>query len=300
MAGYYGQRMADSFGLSRVPVLVARTMRHTEIAVTEVRADQPEARMSGDIPVEDAYLVAVQFRDFSNHHYWEDGRQSPITNLRAGDICFYDLKRRPAVLLDKPYHSVHFYLSRTALNGICDDSEAPHIDEIEYQPGAGITDATLFNLGNSIRTAFALEGQASRLFVDHVTIALGAHVAQHYGGMRQRSRPAIGGLASWQVQRAKDMLAASIDGNLVIKDIAQECGLSAGHFSRAFRRSVGLSPHQWLLHHRVEKSKSLIRDGRLSLSDIALACGFSDQSHFTRVFARLTGSSPGAWRRDRA
>jgi AraC-like DNA-binding protein len=73
--------------------------------------------------------------------------------------------------------------------------------------------------------------------------------------------------------------------------------LSVSHFSRAFRRTVGAAPHSWLLTHRIEVAKAKLRDRRLSLSDVALACGFADQSHLTRVFTRIVGVSPGAWRR---
>jgi len=69
------------------------------------------------------------------------------------------------------------------------------------------------------------------------------------------------------------------------------------HFSRAFRRSVGAAPHNWLLMHRVEVAKVRLRGARLSLLDVALACGFADQSHLTKVFTRIVGISPGAWRR---
>ncbi|MDI3566837.1 helix-turn-helix transcriptional regulator [Bradyrhizobium sp. Arg816] len=58
-----------------------------------------------------------------------------------------------------------------------------------------------------------------------------------------------------------------------------------------------LSPHKWLLKRRVDQAKSLLRDRTLPLSDVALSCGFNDQSHFTRFFAKLTGVTPGAWRR---
>jgi AraC family transcriptional regulator len=73
--------------------------------------------------------------------------------------------------------------------------------------------------------------------------------------------------------------------------------LSVSHFSRAFRRSMGAAPHNWLLTCRVEAAKEKLRDHRLTLSDVALACGFADQSHLTRVFTRIVGVSPGAWRR---
>jgi AraC family transcriptional regulator len=82
-----------------------------------------------------------------------------------------------------------------------------------------------------------------------------------------------------------------------LADVARECRLSSSHFQRAFHRTVGMPAHKWLLSRRIELAKEKLRDGRSSLSDVALACGFSDQSHLTRVFKRLVGISPGAWRR---
>jgi AraC family transcriptional regulator len=60
---------------------------------------------------------------------------------------------------------------------------------------------------------------------------------------------------------------------------------------------VGMPAHKWLLSRRIELAKEKLRDGRSSLSDVALACGFSDQSHLTRIFSRLVSITPGAWRR---
>jgi AraC family transcriptional regulator len=71
--------------------------------------------------------------------------------------------------------------------------------------------------------------------------------------------------------------------------------LSVSHFSRAFRRTMVVAPHHWLLTRRIEVAKG--RDRGLSLSDVALVCGFADQSHLTRVFTGMVGLSPGAWRR---
>ena len=110
-------------------------------------------------------------------------------------------------------------------------------------------------------------------------------------------RPIRGGLAPWQERRAKELLAANIDSNVALKEVARECGLSASHFARAFRQSNGMAPHRWLVNHRVEAAKALLQDGVLSLSEIGLRCGFADQSHFTRTFTRVVGMSPGVWRR---
>ena len=84
---------------------------------------------------------------------------------------------------------------------------------------------------------------------------------------------------------------------MTLKQVARECGLSVGYFSHAFRRTLGLAPHKWLIEQRVVLSEEKLRADGLSLSDVATECGFSDQSHLTRVFRHTVGVSPGAWRR---
>ncbi|WP_457831280.1 helix-turn-helix transcriptional regulator, partial [Staphylococcus aureus] len=80
---------------------------------------------------------------------------------------------------------------------------------------------------------------------------------------------------------------------MTIAQVAQECRLTPSHFARAFRRSTGLAPHGYLMQLRLEEAKKLLLQPHLPLVDIALICGFGDQSHFTRVFGRLTGATPG-------
>ena len=121
--------------------------------------------------------------------------------------------------------------------------------------------------------------------------------AAQEAGVRAKASPRVGGLACWQEARAKELMAASLHEEISMRRLAEECGLSVRHFARAFRQSTGVPPHRWLLRYRVDRAKELLRNQTLSLADTALACGFADQSHFTRVFTALTGESPGAWRR---
>jgi AraC family transcriptional regulator len=293
----YGQAFAEKFGIETAPVIVTRSLQRAEVALTELREDNPVFGMSGDIPREDAYQISLALVDVPEFHYFEDGRQAPIRSLRAGDIKLHDLRRSPSVLINSPLHALLFYLPQTVLDALADEANAPRIDELRYAPGLGMRDDTLMHLIMSLRPALQNPEQASRLFLDHVTLAISAHVAQTYGGLQTVPRPVRGGLAPWQEKRAKEMLAADLAGATPLREIADACGLSTSHFSRAFRRSTGVAPHAWLLHLRVETAKALLRDRKTPLHTIALACGFADQSHFTRVFSRLVGESPGAWRR---
>ena len=295
--GAYGRRLSEKFGAADGPYIVTRWLPRAEIALTEVRIDNPHGRLSDPIPREDAYLTSLVLRDVPDNSYWEDGRQVAKTTIRAGECLIQDLRRDPLVLLDKPLHALFLYLPQTALDALADEANVPRVEELHYDPGFGVADETVKNIGLSLLPAVRAPSQVSRLFMDHLALALGAHVAQTYGGMQVQSRPMQGGLAPWQEKRSKEMLGGDLTGATPLSDIAKACGLSVSHFSRAFRRSTGLAPHAWLLHIRVEAAKAMLRARGSSLSMIALACGFADQSHFTRVFTRRVGLSPGAWRK---
>jgi AraC family transcriptional regulator len=297
MTEAYGQRLGERFRVENAPVIVTRALRPTDIAVTEVRCDNPVPGMSGLIPPEDSFLVGLHFRDVPNREYWEGGQRAAVRNLRAGEISICDLKREPSALLDRPYHALVFYLPRAALDEIADDANARRIRDLSYEAGAAVNDATIFSLGSLLLPALSQPDQAHPLFVEHVLVAVGVHVAQIYGGMRPASRPARGGLAPWQERRATEILRDNVRGSVTLKEVAQECGLSVGYFSHAFRRTLGVSPHRWLIEQRVVLSKEKLRDYRLTLSEVAMECGFSDQSHLTRAFRQAVGVSPGVWRR---
>jgi AraC family transcriptional regulator len=297
MTEAYGRRLGERLRVESAPAIVTRSLRRADIAVTEIRCDHPSPAISDLIRQEDAFLVGLLLRDFPRKKCWEDGRQAPVYDLRAGESSIYDLRRNPTVLLDKPHHSLAFYLPRAALDAIADEANAPRIRDLRYKPGAGVKDATISSLGNLLLPALRHPEQANQLFVDYVLLALGAHIAQTYGGMRPVSRPVRGGLAPWQERRAKETIRASLKGGVPLKELARECGLSVAHFSHAFHRTLGVAPHNWLIEERIVLSKEKLRDDRLSLTDVAAECGFSDQSHFTRHFTRAVGVSPGAWRR---
>jgi AraC family transcriptional regulator len=95
------------------------------------------------------------------------------------------------------------------------------------------------------------------------------------------------------------MIEAGLSDEIRLADLASACGLSVNHFARAFRKSTDVPPHRWMMKRRIERAQNLLLSTRNPVADIALDCGFHDQSHLTHVFTRLVGVSPAAWRRNR-
>ena len=106
-----------------------------------------------------------------------------------------------------------------------------------------------------------------------------------------------GGLATWQARRAKSMIEAQLSSRLLVCDLAAAVRLSSSHFARAFKQTIGCSPHHYLLKRRIEHAKNRMRTTDEPLAQIALSYGFSDQAHFTRCFKRHEGETPTAWYR---
>jgi AraC family transcriptional regulator len=293
----YGPGLAANYGVEGAAHMVTRVLRQTEVAVTELHAEAPPERISDPIAPQDAFLICFQLRDRGPFEYWENGRSLGNCALRAGDATIRDLRRDPRAMTSGPLHSVLWFLPRASLNALADEAHAPHVDELHPDPRVGVADSAIQHLSASMLPALRKPEQVNRLFSDHISIALAAHVAQAYGGLRTQSLLISGGLAPWQERRAKEMLVADLAGATPLADVARACGLSSDYFAKAFRRSTGLAPHAWLQKARVDRAKTLLRQPGSSLSAVALACGFADHSHFSRVFNRQTGQTPRDWRR---
>jgi AraC family transcriptional regulator len=106
-----------------------------------------------------------------------------------------------------------------------------------------------------------------------------------------------GGLAPWQLRSVRNHIAAHLASPLPIAELARLARLSPSHFARAFKTSMGVSPHAFVMRERIEQAKRLMLETQTSLCEIALICGLADQAHLTRMFRRVTGMSPAAWRR---
>lgn len=107
-----------------------------------------------------------------------------------------------------------------------------------------------------------------------------------------------GGLSQQQVHRAVDYIESKLTDHITIADLADLLGLSRAHFIRAFKRAVGIPPHQFILRRRIERAKELLSENRMSVSTVAHTTGFNGLNQLTRVFRRVVGVTPTGFRRE--
>jgi AraC family transcriptional regulator len=170
---------------------------------------------------------------------------------------------------------------------------------LEVVPRHVVTDDRLTHL------LFALEAERARgystgkLFVDCIEIAMANLLLTSFNTVAPRSIPRKGGMAPRVLRRVVEFMHANIDKQIGLKDLADCAGLSLSHFSFQFRASTNQSPHQYMLRLRVERSKKLLADSRLSVLDVGLEVGFSNQRHFATVFRNSVGVPPSVYRAQR-
>jgi AraC family transcriptional regulator len=178
---------------------------------------------------------------------------------------------------------------------MADEAGIPRVKGLRARPFGG-RDMIMYGFAQVLAGAMASPGDGSAMFCDYIALAFFAYIVRVYGGLPIK-RFARGGLAPWQLQRAYEFIDGNLSADPSISDVADQCGLSSGYFSRAFKCETGISPHRWLMKRRVERAKELLREEDSRLAEVAQVCGFVDQSHFARVFSKIEGCSPGRWRR---
>ena len=192
-----------------------------------------------------------------------------------------------------------FYFPRAALRRIAGEIGYEPVETLAGEIFLCRADDTFRRLAIALEPALVQPQDSHGLFLHNVTRAAAAHFVVLFA-QRRAAQACRGGLAPWQQKRAQEMLEAGLDGSISLAEIAARCGLSVRRFSRAFSQSMGMPPHVWLMRRRVETAKLLLNEYKICLANVAERAGFGDQSHMTRIFSRLVGKSPGAWRRSSA
>jgi AraC family transcriptional regulator len=210
-----------------------------------------------------------------------------------GNLCITPAGQPISAIWNKPLDNMGItlepdFVNRTAAeNGFAGGFEFAEI----YKQ----SDPLIQHLGLTLLAEADSATPSGRLFTDSLIQTLTLHLLTNYGTSTAKTSVS-GGLSGYNLRRVKEFIDANLDADLSLAEISAVADLSQFHFARAFRRSTGLTPQQFLMQQRIERAKELLARNDLPIVEISLRTGFKNQSHFTSLFRKFTHLTPKTWR----
>jgi len=168
----------------------------------------------------------------------------------------------------------------------------PALACLNVDPQYGVSDPHVVSLVLNMRDEIRAGCPTGRLYGESLSLALAAYLLKRYAHKTSpegRREPALSPL---QVRRVREYIRENLAHDIGLAEIASQVSLSPHYFSMLFKRSVGVSPHHYVLRERIQESQQLLAARRMSISGVAVSLGFSDQSHFSQAFRKMTGMTP--------
>jgi AraC family transcriptional regulator len=287
-------RAKDSLGCLANQLLTDQELNAGEFAFYRKRTldDSPSVVVT---PASDrGFLIGVALEGGHRRRIF-NGARSSLHDFDRHAVYVRDFAEDYRADLQGGFDFVLIELSRAFVSRAFDERGGSNTARVFATPGH--KDPVLGHLAQALASTLDGQHEASALFVEQLGVAIGTHVIERYGAVPSTSARTSRRLSVLHEARAKEMLLASTEERVSIEDIANACNLSRSYFIRAFKDTTHRTPYQWLIERRIELARELLRHSDKPLSDIAISCGFTDQSHFTRIFSQIVGAPPGAWRR---
>jgi AraC family transcriptional regulator len=197
--------------------------------------------------------------------------------------------------------TMHLYLPTALFDRLSEDFNLPVAPAYSIRHAVGIGDDVIDQIGRSILSEFANETAASRVYVETASLTLAARLLEKYcdSGACAPTESSGHSLDHIRLRRVLDYIAANINDDMTLENLAGIAGYSPFHFARKFALAMGVAPHRYTSRLRLEKAMAELAAGKLPLAEIALNAQFSSQASFTRAFHRVTGMTPKEYRRRR-
>ncbi|NJN58202.1 MAG: helix-turn-helix transcriptional regulator [Leptolyngbyaceae cyanobacterium SL_5_9] len=226
---------------------------------------------------------------------WLDGkRQQEPRNV--GDIAVIPAGITHRCSWDTPVQFVILAIEPVLLQWVGQDWVNP--DRIELIPRfATEPDGLIQSIIFALKTEVEMGGIGSHLLIDSLRTTLIIHLLRYYCATQPKLNRYSNGFSQSKLRQVKDYIREHLHQNLKLSEIAAIAQLSPYHFLRLFKQSTSHTPHQYILQCRVERAKFLLQHSELTIAEIAVRVGFSDQSHFTRYFKGRVGVTPRQFQR---
>ncbi|NEQ75125.1 MAG: helix-turn-helix transcriptional regulator [Okeania sp. SIO2C9] len=217
---------------------------------------------------------------------YDRGRIVPgdITVVPSGEISQWHIQGNPDLL--------YIYLAPSLMEKVATEVVEVDPQRIELVDRFTLRDPFIRQVGLLLLGELESGGVAGRLYAESLAYSLTVHLVREYSTMTLEVNEYRGGLSKYRLRQAIEYINEHLDRDLKLARIAAVVGMSQYHFSRLFKQSMGISPYKYVIHQRVEMAKKLLKQQNISITEIAFQCGFSHQSHLTKIFHQLTGTTP--------
>jgi AraC family transcriptional regulator len=242
------------------------------------------------------------------------GLRNPNGPWRESDVRHGDLLFKPggseanevrwSSLSSEPPQTLQVHLNNDLVARTAEEVAGYDLSRLTWTIGyPGFQDPLLTQILLALQRELEQPNPASNLYAQTAAQLLAVHLLRHYTRETQDSprEPVESSLSltRYQMKQVIEFMQAHLDQTLSLDVLAQQIGFSPYHFARLFRQALGESPHQFVLHQRIERAQHLLKKTDVPLAHIAVECGFASQSHLTQVFKRHLGLTPRAYRQDR-
>jgi AraC family transcriptional regulator len=223
------------------------------------------------------------------------------TRVQAGDFFLtasqspYEVRWR--AIGPGSFATMHLYLGLPILNRATEEAFQNDPGATRLRDLSGFKDNFLSALLEGLHKEVSSRHRGSSLFVEGIAQSLAGHLVRTYAD--ETNHEYKGGLPGFRLRKVRAMMLAHLADAFSLIRLAREAGMSEFHFSRAFKRTTGLTPSQYFIDLRLEKARRLLRETNRSAIEIGLEVGYTSPSHFARIFHREVGISPSDYRRSR-
>jgi AraC-like DNA-binding protein len=261
------------------------------------RHDRPNLGLLEQTPLADQVIVSVERRPFRPINVFCDGNHKRKPATEPGALALYDMRRSWCADIRDPFDTLQVFLPINSFRDFASERRSNflhfHFDiqETRYDP-------VMLHLMQAMLPTLERPQEVSALYLDSIFLAVRDHIAETYGGFTSRATSNRLGLTARQLRHALEYIEANLSKDVSLADVANASGTSVSSLTRGFKTALNVSPHRWVLSRRIALAQRLIYESATPLNEVAIACGFADQSHLTRVFVRSVGSSPAVWRQN--
>lgn len=212
-----------------------------------------------------------------------------------GNVCITPIQHLHSVRWQCNMEVLSMTLEPTLIVQAAHESIDP--DRVELIQQRGQTDPLIREILFALKAELEAGCPSGRLYGEAMGTAIAVHLLKRYTTIKSSLSEYEDGLSHHKLTQVLEYIQTHLDQDIKTADLAALVGMSQYYFCRLFKRSMGVAPYQYVLQQRVERAKQLLKQNEQSIAEIALMCGFKNQSHLTTFFRKSTGITPKTFRK---